>query len=197
MGQNFDQAKCDDTFWPLPNILKGSVHVLLGTAGLSNFELGFRKTKDNGIQYLAYLENKKLKPYSSHCSALLLPCSILKNPGKTAVLVVLLLVAALNPIHSGILERWNSQKSLQCSRIPQCIYKASVANKTLFSSLEVENWKPIYTYPVCLDLMPLLGWKKMQSVIGKYIVFAVVFALARNYWITCTLDDLLCLYQGC
>ena len=25
MGQNFDQAKCDNTFWPMPNILKGSV----------------------------------------------------------------------------------------------------------------------------------------------------------------------------
>ena len=25
MGQNFDQAKCDGTFWPRPNILKGSV----------------------------------------------------------------------------------------------------------------------------------------------------------------------------
>ena len=28
MGQNFDQAKCDNTFWPRPNILKGSVHTL-------------------------------------------------------------------------------------------------------------------------------------------------------------------------
>ena len=25
MGQNFDQAKCDNTFWPRPNILTGSV----------------------------------------------------------------------------------------------------------------------------------------------------------------------------
>ena len=25
MAQNFDQAKCDNTFWPMPNILKGSV----------------------------------------------------------------------------------------------------------------------------------------------------------------------------
>ena len=25
MGQNFDQVKCDNTFWPMPNILKGSV----------------------------------------------------------------------------------------------------------------------------------------------------------------------------
>ena len=28
MGQNFDQAKRDDTFWPIPNILKGSVHIV-------------------------------------------------------------------------------------------------------------------------------------------------------------------------
>ena len=26
MGQNFDQAKPDDTFWLMPNILKGIVH---------------------------------------------------------------------------------------------------------------------------------------------------------------------------
>ena len=25
MGQNCDQAKCDDTFWPVPNILMASV----------------------------------------------------------------------------------------------------------------------------------------------------------------------------
>jgi hypothetical protein len=25
MGQNFDKAKFDNTFWPRPNILKGSV----------------------------------------------------------------------------------------------------------------------------------------------------------------------------
>ena len=25
MGQNFDQARLDNTFWPMPNILKGSV----------------------------------------------------------------------------------------------------------------------------------------------------------------------------
>ena len=25
MGQNFNQAKRDDTFWPMPNILNGSV----------------------------------------------------------------------------------------------------------------------------------------------------------------------------
>ena len=25
MGQNFDQVKRDNTFWPMPNILKGSV----------------------------------------------------------------------------------------------------------------------------------------------------------------------------
>ena len=28
MAQNFDQAKCDNTFWPMPNILKGSVSIL-------------------------------------------------------------------------------------------------------------------------------------------------------------------------
>ena len=45
-------------------------------AGLSNFELGFRKTKDNGIQYLAYLENEKLKPMfqDRHTSATVVHC---------------------------------------------------------------------------------------------------------------------------
>ena len=38
------------------------VHVLLDAAGLSNFKLGFRKTKDNGIQYHAYFQNEKLYP---------------------------------------------------------------------------------------------------------------------------------------
>ena len=31
MGQNFDQAKRDYTFWPMPNILKGSVSMNLNT----------------------------------------------------------------------------------------------------------------------------------------------------------------------
>ena len=29
MAQNFDQAKRDNTFWPMPNILKGSVSITL------------------------------------------------------------------------------------------------------------------------------------------------------------------------
>ena len=34
MGQNFDQAKCEDTFWPLPNILMASVFIYsAGKAG--------------------------------------------------------------------------------------------------------------------------------------------------------------------
>ena len=35
MAQNFDQAKRDNTFWPMPNILKGSV-VPLDFLGGSN-----------------------------------------------------------------------------------------------------------------------------------------------------------------
>jgi hypothetical protein len=44
MGQNFEQAKCDNTFWPRPNILKGSVDSW-------NFQqmldLGFSETSQN------------------------------------------------------------------------------------------------------------------------------------------------------
>ena len=35
MGQNFDQAKCDNTFWPMPNILKGSVPSVLMSKKIS------------------------------------------------------------------------------------------------------------------------------------------------------------------
>ena len=31
MSQNFDQAKCDNTFWPRPNILTGSVVKIAST----------------------------------------------------------------------------------------------------------------------------------------------------------------------
>ena len=39
MGQNFDQAKRDNTFWPMPNILEGSV---LTHQGFINFFKGNR-----------------------------------------------------------------------------------------------------------------------------------------------------------
>ena len=38
MGQNFDEAKRDNTFWPMLNILKGSVSVKL-----SNFVTMYAK----------------------------------------------------------------------------------------------------------------------------------------------------------
>ena len=41
MAQNFDQAKCDNTFWPMPNILKGSVTEawISGLLGVKSFPI--------------------------------------------------------------------------------------------------------------------------------------------------------------
>ena len=40
MGQNFDQAKRDDTFLPMPNILTGSVFFTISGVGFVR-EVGF------------------------------------------------------------------------------------------------------------------------------------------------------------